>query len=143
MDCAQVASAAGKQVLSETMQVGVTLTLLNWKVFFGDRSSPVVCVITDGNLVAVDGDNYPMSPIEPADNVTVQISQSSSATISSLATMESDLAFIKQIEQGRWKILNNQMIFYASDGTTPIRTFNLKDKSGSPAEANVYERIPA
>ena len=81
MDCAQVVEAAGKQVLSATSQVGVTLTLKNWKIFFGDRGSPIVCSITGGNLVAVDENGYPMSPIEPSDNVTVMVSQSSSATI--------------------------------------------------------------
>ena len=94
MDCAQVAEAAGKQVLSETTQVGVTLTLMNWKIFFGDRGSPVVCSITDGNLVAVDSDGYPMSPIEPATNVTVQVSQSSSATMMQNAEIDTILARI-------------------------------------------------
>ena len=81
MDCPQVAEAAGKQVLSETSLVGVTLTLLDWKVSFGDRPSPVVCSVTDGNLVAVDETGTPMSPIEASTNVTVMISQSSSATM--------------------------------------------------------------
>ena len=94
MDCAQVAEAAGKQVLSETTQVGVTLTLLNWKVFFGDRGSPVVCSITDGNLVAVDSDGYPMSPIEPSENVTAMVSQSASATMIQDADIDTILARI-------------------------------------------------
>ena len=81
MDCPQVAEAAGKQVLSETSSVGVTLTLIDWKVSFGDRPSPVVCSVTDGNLVAVDGTGTPMSPIEASTNVTVMVSQSSSATM--------------------------------------------------------------
>ena len=81
MDCAQVASAAGKQTLSAISWVGITLTLLNWKVTFGDRISPVVCTISDGNLVAIDGDGNPMSPIEPSVNVTVTLAQSSSPTI--------------------------------------------------------------
>ena len=77
----QIASAAGKQVLSATALVGVTLTLLNWKLSFGERGSPVVCSVVDGNLVAVDEYGNPMNPIEPSTNVTVQIAQSSSATM--------------------------------------------------------------
>uniref|UniRef100_A0A6M3L8Y7 Uncharacterized protein n=1 Tax=viral metagenome TaxID=1070528 RepID=A0A6M3L8Y7_9ZZZZ len=89
MDCPQVAEAAGKQVLSETSSVGVTLTLLNWKVSFGDRPSPVVCSITDGNLVAVDETGTPMSPIEASTNVTVMVAQSSSATMIQSAEIDS------------------------------------------------------
>ena len=53
-----------------------------------------------------------------------------------------DIQKIKKIEQGRWKILNNQMIFYDSDGITPLVTFDLKDADGNPAEQNIYERVP-
>ena len=143
MDCAQVAEAAGKQVLSETTSVGVTLKLLNWKITFGDRDSPVVCAVTDGNLVAVDSDGYPMSPIEPSTNVTAMVAQSSSATIGISAEMATDLAFIKQIEAGRWKIdsLTKQMIFYDADDE-PMLTFNLKDKNGNATDTHVYERVP-
>jgi hypothetical protein len=47
---------------------------------------------------------------------------------------------IKQIESGRWKIVNKQMIFYKEDGVTELLKFNLFDKAGVPAEENVYER---
>jgi len=56
------------------------------------------------------------------------------------ALTESAIEFIKQIEGGRWKIINNQMIFYKNDNTTVIATFNLFDISGNPAMANVFER---
>ncbi len=47
---------------------------------------------------------------------------------------------ILQIEKGNWAIVGTQMIFYASDGTTPIYTFDLKDKSDIPTDTNVFER---
>ncbi len=47
---------------------------------------------------------------------------------------------ILQIEKGRWKIIGNQMIFYDTDGTTALYTFDLKDKSGTATETNVFER---
>ena len=135
-------SASGKEDLGAGALVGITAKLENAKIKFAARGSATTCAVYGGNLVAVDANGASMFPIEPSTNVTVQLAQSSSATISALATMESDLAFIKQIEQGRWKIANNQMIFYDTDGTTPIRTFNLKGKSGEATETNVYERIP-
>ncbi len=52
------------------------------------------------------------------------------------------LLFIKQIEQGRWKIVNNQMIFYDNDNVTPIRTFDLKNQQGQPTMQGVFERTP-
>lgn len=43
---------------------------------------------------------------------------------------------------GRWKILNNQMIFYASgSSTTPVATFNLFDDAGNPTMDAVFERV--
>lgn len=53
-----------------------------------------------------------------------------------------DVELIKKIESGRWKIINNQMIFYDDDDLTPLITFNLFDKAGQPAEDDVYERDP-
>ncbi len=50
------------------------------------------------------------------------------------------LAFLKSIEGGRWKIENNQMIFYDEDNTTEIARFNLYDSAGQPATQNVFER---
>lgn len=53
-----------------------------------------------------------------------------------------NVEFIRKIEEGRWKIVNNQMIFYDSDGVTPLRTFNLFDKEGAPTETEPFERNP-
>ncbi len=57
-------------------------------------------------------------------------------------SIQTDLTRVKQIESGRWKIINNQMIFYDSDGVTPILTFDLKDENGNPIEAFPKERVP-
>ena len=56
--------------------------------------------------------------------------------------LRDDIIVIKKIETGRWRILNNQMLFYDEDGTTVLYTFDLKDSGGSPTEQNVYERDP-
>ena len=44
------------------------------------------------------------------------------------------------MEGGRWKLVNNQMIFYEDDNLTEVARFNLYDASGSPTTDNVYER---
>lgn len=57
-----------------------------------------------------------------------------------LVLVKADVELIKKVETGRWKIVSNQMIFYDSDGTTPLLTFNLYDDGGLPSMENVFER---
>lgn len=57
-----------------------------------------------------------------------------------LSEIFSNVEFIKAIEGGRWKIENNQMIFYEDDNLTEVCRFNLFDKQGQAAEESVYER---
>ena len=54
-----------------------------------------------------------------------------------------DTNFIKSIEGGRWKILDNQMLFFKKDNVTEIARFNLLDVDGNPTEQDVYERTLA
>jgi hypothetical protein len=53
-----------------------------------------------------------------------------------------NLDIIRKIETGRWKIENNQMVFYDDDGITPLYTFNLKDLNGNLTMRNIFERVP-
>jgi hypothetical protein len=55
------------------------------------------------------------------------------------------LAFIKDIEGGRWIIddIAKQMIFYKDDNVTEIARFDLKDISGNSTSTNVFERVRA
>ncbi len=62
-------------------------------------------------------------------------------TDGTLTTLQADVTIIKKIETGRWKIVNNQMIFYDDDGTTPLYTFNLKNADGDPTEDYPRERV--
>lgn len=48
--------------------------------------------------------------------------------------------FISKIEGGRWKIVDNQMIFYAPDNVAEIARFNLYDADGQPAIEGIMER---
>ena len=75
-------SASGKEDLGgdPKVLVGITAVLENAKVVFAGRGSPTVCTISGGNLVAVNASGYSMSPIEPSTNVSVALTQSSSAT---------------------------------------------------------------
>lgn len=48
---------------------------------------------------------------------------------------------IFNVETGRWKITNNQMIFY-DENDAVLLTFDLFDASGNPTMKQVYERRP-
>jgi hypothetical protein len=43
-----------------------------------------------------------------------------------------ELDFIKDIEGGKWKVENMQMVFYKDDNTTEVARFNLFDSQGIP-----------
>jgi len=57
-----------------------------------------------------------------------------------ITTMETLLTFIGDIEGGRWRIENNQMIFYKADNITEVARFNLYDEDGQPAAIDVFQR---
>lgn len=61
---------------------------------------------------------------------------------SHIESVKDDINIIKKIETGRWKMVGNQIIFYDSDGTTPLYTFDLKDENGDPTMENPLERTP-
>jgi hypothetical protein len=52
----------------------------------------------------------------------------------------SGVEIIRQIEMGKWKIENNQMVFYEEDNVTEIMRFNLFDEAGGPANTDIFDR---
>ena len=89
-----ILSASGKETLDASTKVGITATLINAKVKFADRTSPTDCDIYGGNLVAIDEYGDPMNAIQYAENVTVTMTKSSSATMSQTAVIDVILARI-------------------------------------------------
>lgn len=72
-------------------------------------------------------------------NLDVPISSRASAAL--LASVQTDVTFIKAIEGGRWEIFNNQMIFYDDDNATEIARFNLLDSAGDPTQREPLQRV--
>jgi hypothetical protein len=56
-------------------------------------------------------------------------------------TSGGNLKFIKDIEGGRWKIVNDQMIFLKKDNNTEVARFNLFDKNQIRTQTKVYQRV--
>ncbi len=91
VDIAKVANASGKEALGGGVLVGITVTLIDWKLKFADRAGPdyILCNATGGNLVTFDtGSQLYINPIEPAAYVTVVITASSSATLQELEAIQ-------------------------------------------------------
>lgn len=72
------------------------------------------------------------------------------AVQSSLLGLQSELTITKmavlnlqKIQTGRWKLQNNQLVIYDSDGVTPLLNFDLKDENGEATMQNVFERVPS
>jgi hypothetical protein len=82
-------------------------------------------------------DQYKADLTSVALEATLQLVKTETDKITSLESM---LDFIGSIEGGRWKIENNQMIFYEDDNVTEVARFNLYDADGQPAETDVFER---
>lgn len=91
IDIFKIANASGKEALGGGVLVGITVTLIDWKLKFEDRAGPdyIICNATGGNLVTYDtGTSSYINPIEPATFVTVVITASSSATLQELSTLQ-------------------------------------------------------
>jgi hypothetical protein len=81
----------------------------------------------DTGVVAGISNRYSFSST-PDDNTTV------------FTTITTALTYLQDINNGKWEIVSNQMIFYKSDNATEVMRFDLFDSAGDPAEINVYKR---
>jgi len=57
-----------------------------------------------------------------------------------LTQIKIDVALIRDFTAGRWKMSNNQMVFYKEDNLTEIARFSLLDDGGNPSMESVFER---
>lgn len=73
---------------------------------------------------------------------TVLAKDATVAKEATVATLQLDVTKLVKVEEGRWRIVNNQLIIYDSDGVTPLYTFDLFDKDGNPTQKDVTERVP-
>lgn len=81
-------------------------------------------LVDSGSLTATSGEDIVVGYLE-----------------SKIDTISTNVNTIKEIETGRWKIVNNQLLLYGSDNTTLIATFNLFDSSGLPTSENPMDRV--
>ena len=73
---------SGGEALGGNLFIGYTLKLNNAKIKFADRAPPTItCEIKSGNILAIDVNGSPMTPIEASNNVTVVKTSAVSAAI--------------------------------------------------------------
>lgn len=82
--------------------------------------------------------NYIPPQVEIIELGTSGLTPSESAA---LLNLETDVSWIKNMEQGEWKIEEDQMIFY-DVGSVEIARFNLFDANGQPTMEHVFRRLP-
>ena len=117
--------AVETDVLASTLmaQVGATST---WRYVWSPGALGVGQYIAEYTMV----DTIPKTAIVGEDLVVRDFAK------------QVDLEIVKKIETGRWKIVGNQMLFFDTDGTTVLLTYNLLDDAGFPTMASVFERVP-
>jgi hypothetical protein len=57
-----------------------------------------------------------------------------------IKTMLIDISVVRDFTAGRWRMQNNQMIFYKEDNVTEVARFELLDAGGKPSMDSVFER---
>lgn len=74
--------------------------------------------------------------------INIQTSgQSFDAMDTNIDDIETNMTTTLQVLTGKWEVTNNQLIFYDSDGTTPLYTFDLT-QDGTATEFNPDLRSP-
>lgn len=58
-----------------------------------------------------------------------------------VTSMTGTLNSIYDIQFGRWRIVNNQMVFFKEDNITEVARFDLFDDAGNPTMDAVFERV--
>ena len=79
--------------------------------------------------------------VEENDPRTGEILDKLSAVSGSIEQIGSKTDRLIDIQYGRWKIYDNQMIFYAEDNITEVARFNLFDENGVPTVDAVFDRV--
>lgn len=70
----------------------------------------------------------------------VDVAHSLSGAYGDIQSLAMDVSLIRDFTAGRWKMMNNQMIFYKEDNVTEIARYDLLDQNMRPSMDSVFER---
>lgn len=156
IDEPEITDGDGKKFLGSGRYTGLTVTLLNAKVCFGERTEWTYCSLKGGNLVAVDAGGSPIPPIHPMSFVNVAYESDVSAALlegSGGATPEeiadavrtelipelTEISKVKAFIANRLRInkTTGEWTVYAANKMTPLYTGTLSD------DGTFLDRVPA
>jgi hypothetical protein len=103
-----------------------------------ERSSSSIAVATGGGggATAAEVWSYATRTLTSAGVTAIQ-----DAILDDIAALQATVDIIKEIETGKWEMVSNQLIIYASDNTTEIARFNLFDLADDPTMTAVVKRV--
>jgi len=148
----------GGDPLGGDLTAGAYVFLQNqngWRIRPAEADGELTVV---GNLYAEDAELPVFTPTLGGFTVPVFLERSSltqsvtvdgSAPADSVWSLEekddvvSGVEFLRKIDSGRWRIVDDQLIFYDADGITPLQTFDLFGADGQPTSTAPFERVPA
>lgn len=120
------------------------ITVTDWALYLDHISDHVDTKLTGthGSGSWVDT-GAPPSPETIADAVVAKDvgGQTVGTLLSQIPGIGANVELIKEVESGKWEIINNQMIFYSPAGVEILR-FNLFGPTGNPSMTDVYKRVP-
>ena len=74
---------------------------------------------------------------------TAETIETSATSIQNSAnTIQTKVQKLLDIEEGEWRIQNNQLIITSADGQTVLATFDLRDANDQPTSTNPFIRRP-
>lgn len=112
-------------------QVGASNT---WRYVWAPTGLPVDVYYAEYSLVDGDGASF----VDFEDITVMDIAEGVDLT-----AVQSDVAFIKKVENNRKRIFNNQLIIYQDDGVTEWLKWDLFDVNGIPTNGvNVFDTVP-
>ena len=98
-------------------------------------------VFPDGFRGQVVWDSGGVSPSYATEQFNIEENNPSVDDIKTIVTNTATrIEQLYDIQYGRWKIVNNTMVFYKEDNVTVVATFNLFDENGSPTMDAVFDR---
>lgn len=125
---------AGLATAANLATAQTTLNTINTKIGtpVADLSVDIAAIMTRLGV--------PAGASVSADIAAVKVDTADTRT--KVTTIQTDVAILKKIAIGRWKIQGTQLILYELDGTTPYKTFNLLDDTATPSNTRIFERVP-
>ena len=133
-----IVSSAGKETLGEGIQVGITLTLLNAQIEFEARFGPtyVQCVITGGNIVALDDNGDLLNPVFPTAFTQVVLEKSASATLAAQTSLHAHIVGGRSIDFTGNDGMGWQRVEYNESGAE-VKRYNLYDETDARITVDV------